>query len=77
MVSVGNYSDRAGDVLRIAAPGRQFRRNVQPGHPNPIIRHAVIDIESIRCTKIVTAIDASGKHHAVYSDRGVPARLRG
>jgi hypothetical protein len=35
----------------------QRRWHVQTGHANPIVRHAVVDVEAFGRTKIVAAID--------------------
>ena len=60
-----NHSEWSDSVLRIPADRGQFRRDVQARHPDSIIRHSVIDIETIRRAEIVPAIDAGGKHDAV------------
>jgi hypothetical protein len=45
---------------------RQRCGNVQTRNTNPIICHAVIDVEAIRSTKIIATIDAGRKHDIVH-----------
>jgi len=36
----------------------QCRRHIQTRDTNPIVRHAIIDIEAIGCAEVVATIDA-------------------
>ena len=41
---------------------RQAFRNVKACRANPVVGHPVVDVETVRGTKIVPAVNASGKH---------------
>ena len=41
----------------------QTCRHIQSCHTDPIVRHAIIDVEAIGCAKIVASIDTRGEHH--------------
>ena len=44
---------------------RQGRGYIQTRHANPIVRHAIIDVEAIGLAKIVATIDARRKYDIV------------
>ncbi len=41
---------------------RQEIRQIETRRANPVIRHSVIHVEVVRCAKIVTPVNARGKH---------------
>ena len=40
-------------------------RQVKTRHANAVVGHPIIDVETIRPAKVVTSVDASGKHNIV------------
>jgi DNA polymerase III alpha subunit len=47
----------------------QRRRHIPTRHANPIVRHAIVDVEAFGRAKIVTTVDPRGKHEV--RDRGL------
>ena len=43
-------------------PWRQRFRHVQTRHSDPVVGHAVIDVESVGQAEIVAPVDGGGKH---------------
>lgn len=45
-------------------PGRgQMFRDVEPGHADPVVGHAVVNVEALRLPEVVPPVNAGGKHH--------------
>src|SRR5208283_2642237 len=62
---------RIGASLR-----RQEVRQIQACHPNAVVGHAVVDVETIRRPKIVAPVDAGGEHHVGYGPTAFERQLR-
>jgi hypothetical protein len=48
------------DQIRERSGGKLLGK-VKAGHPDPIIRHSIIDIEAVGPTEVITPVDSRGK----------------
>ena len=48
------------------SPCRKHVRHVKARHADPVVRHPIINVEAVRRTKIVSAVDARGKYDVVH-----------
>ncbi len=74
----GFESSKSGALhvgFRLGADSSRWQgtRHVKAGHADSVIGHAVINVESVRRTQIIAAVDAGGEHDV---DNGTDAFLR-
>ncbi|MGC2751158.1 MAG: ABC transporter permease [Candidatus Acidiferrum sp.] len=56
--------------------GRQGIWQVKARDSNPLVGHAVIDVEAIRCANVVTPVDARGEHDVGHNSAAFLRQLR-